>query len=73
MPAAENDAVVLSALGFANVTVPGPLTRLHVVDSCAGGDGSPSSVAVPASVVVAGSVMVRSAPALTDGARFAGG
>ena len=37
-------AVVSRAEAFANVTVPGPLTRLHVVVT---GPGKPSSVTMP--------------------------
>jgi hypothetical protein len=58
VPATEKLADVLKAFAFPNVTVPGPLTLLHVVVSVAGGAGSPSSVAVPLSDALAGSVMV---------------
>jgi hypothetical protein len=55
---------------FPNVTVPGPLTILHVVVNAPGGFGSPSSVAVPFSAAVFGRVIVWSVPALTVGAWF---
>ena len=55
------------------ITVPGPLTLLHANDIAAGGAGRPSSVAVPVSEVVDGSVIVRSAPAFTTGAVLTGG
>src|SRR5438132_1370758 len=45
VPAVENVAVVLSALAFANVTVPGPLNLDQVVRRMP--FGKPSSVAVP--------------------------
>ena len=55
-PAAENEAAVDNDDGFWNDTVPGPDTCDHVVVNAAGGDGSPSSLAVPASVADAGNV-----------------
>src|ERR1044071_7500643 len=56
VPEVENVAVVLSALTFPNVTVPGPLTFDHIV--CRVPFGKPSSVAVPDRLAAAGSVMV---------------
>ncbi len=52
--------------------MPGPLTEDQVVVTLAGGLGSPSSVAVPAKLTAAGSVMVWSGPAFTTGALFVG-
>ena len=72
MPAAENVTVGVSVVVLENVTVPGPLTLVQLLVSCAGGDGSPSSVAVAASAVDAGSVIVLSAPAFTTGAVLGG-
>ena len=46
-PAAENVAVVTGLLALPNVTVPGPLSLLHVRVSVPGGFGNPSSVALP--------------------------
>ena len=60
-------AVVLAAAGFAKVTVPGPVV-LDQATVSAGGAGNPSSLAVPLRVAAAGSVTVRSGPALTTGA-----
>ena len=54
------------------MTVPGPLTLLHVFVRVAGGLGRPSSVAVPESEAVAGSVIVWSVPAFTTGTVFVG-
>src|SRR2546426_1032902 len=71
-PAAEKVAVVLSALEALNVTVPGPLTLLHMMVSAPGGLGSPSSVAVPVRLAAFGSVIVWLAPALTTGALLPG-
>jgi hypothetical protein len=68
VPAAENVAVVLATAGCANVTVPGPLTLLHSVVRAP--PGRPSSETVPASEAWLASVIVRSAPALTMGARL---
>ncbi len=65
-------AVVESALALAKVTVPVPLTLDQVVVTLAGGLGSPSSVAVPTRLAVAGRVMVWSGPAFTTGALFVG-
>ena len=47
VPALSTWIVVSRAPGSSNSTVPGPLTLLHVVVSCAGGAGSPSSSTVP--------------------------
>jgi hypothetical protein len=46
-PPAEKAAPVLAAVGSTNVTVPGPLTLVHVYVNAPGGFGSPSSVAEP--------------------------
>ena len=57
MPWTENVAVVESAPALPNVTVPGPLTLLHVVVRPR--PGRPSSVAVPVSETsLSGSVIV---------------
>src|SRR5205823_700838 len=66
VPAVGTSAVVVAALAGAKVTVPGPLVRVQVMVS-AGGAGKPSSVTVPFSVAVDGSVTVRSGPAFTTG------
>ena len=58
--------------GWRMCTVPGPLTLIQLFEICPGGDGRPSSVAVPVSVTEEGSVTVRSAPAFTTGALFGG-
>ena len=71
VPATLNWAVVAADCASANVTVPGPLTWLHVTVSVPGG-GRPSSVTVPPSVAALGSVMVWSGPALTVGGVFGG-
>ena len=63
VPAAEKPAVVLLAPAFPNVTVPGPLTLLHVVVTAAGGFGRPSSLAVPEMFAKDGKVMFWSKPA----------
>src|SRR5256712_3952618 len=68
VPALENVAVVWNSFGCANVTVPGPLTLLHVAIGTP--PGSPSSVTVPASAACAGSVIVWSGPASPTGARW---
>src|SRR5207237_3636042 len=47
VPALSTWIVVSRAPGSSNSTVPGPLILLHVVVSCAGGAGSPSSSTVP--------------------------
>ena len=70
MPAVEKLAVVDKRLEFPNVTVPGPLTILHVVVIAPGGFGSPSSVAVPLNAALLGNVIVWSTPAFTAGAWF---
>src|SRR6185295_2065731 len=56
----------------ANVTLPGPLTLVHVAVSVLP-SGKPSSATVPCkSRAPPGQAEVRSAPALTTGASFAG-
>src|SRR5206468_12804284 len=68
IPAVENIAVVVSALGFPNVTGPDPLTWLQVTVSVLP-SGRPSSVAVPERFAAAGRVIImRFALALTTGA-----
>jgi hypothetical protein len=67
VPTAENNTVVLTTSGSVNVTVPGPLTCVHVTVTVAGGLGNPSSVTVPFNKALAGSVIVWSAPASTTG------
>jgi hypothetical protein len=64
---------VLAWAAFPNVTVPGPLTTLHAVVTAAGGFGSPSSAALPASDAGPGTTTDWSAPAFTLGAWLAGG
>src|SRR2546422_3546600 len=71
VPVLENVAVVAHSFGCAKLTVPGPLTLLHV--AMGSPPGSPSSLAVPKSDACAGSVMVWSGPALTTGARLTTG
>src|SRR5690606_15975982 len=66
-------AVVLNAFAFPNVTVPGPLTFVHVVVIADGGFGRPSSVAVPLRFADAGNAIDWSDPALTTGGWFTGG
>src|SRR5262249_4128602 len=66
----EWDARAAGVLGFGNVTVPGRLTMLHVVVKAPGGFGSPSSLAVPVRLAVAGSVIDWLLPALTVGGWF---
>ena len=56
VPEVENVAVVVSALAFAKLTVPGPLNFDQVV--CSVPLGKPSSVAVPDRLAPAGNVMV---------------
>ena len=68
VPALENVAVVASSCENAKVTVPGPLTWLHV--EIGSPPGRPSSVMVPESDACAGNVIVWSGPALTTGARL---
>ena len=72
VPAFANVTVVVSAAGFAKVTLPGPLTLDQATVTAPGGFGSPSSVAVPVSDAVPGRVTARSGPAFTVGAVFAG-
>ena len=67
VPADENDATGLSIEASENVTLPGPDTLVHAVWRFPGGFGLPSSDADPASVAVAGSVIVWSGPAFTVG------
>src|SRR5438067_8595210 len=55
VPAVENVAVVDNSFGCENVTVPGPLTLLHV--TIGSPPGSPSSVTVPESAACAGNVI----------------
>ena len=57
VPATLNVAVVAGLAAFANVTVPGPLVRVHRLVTAAP-VGNPSSVTVPASVAPAGNVIV---------------
>src|SRR5262245_56987748 len=71
MPASENAAAVVAAFALENVTVPGPLSFDHVIESVLPA-GSPSSVTKPSSVAVLGSATTRSAPAETIGAWFSG-
>ena len=59
-----------TADAFANVTVPGPSYFDQVVVTAPGGVGNPSSVTVPSSDAVSGSVTVRAGPASTTGAVF---
>ena len=61
-------ALVTAAVGAENVAVPGPLKRVQRKVMAPGGDGFPSSDAEPWRLAVAGSVMIRSGPALTVGA-----
>src|SRR3989475_768591 len=58
VPPTEKVAVVAGELALANVTVPGPLTLLQKIVRVLS-----TSVAVPASKAVAGSVIARSGPA----------
>src|SRR5439155_21196995 len=64
IPAVENIAVVVSALGFPNVTGPDPLTWLQVTVSVLP-SGRPSSVTVPEKFAAAGKVIVRRCAACT--------
>src|SRR5262245_32051337 len=66
----ENVAVVLTALGLPNVTVPGPLPLVQATVKDPGGLGSPSSVTVAMRVAAEETGMVWSAPAYTFGATF---
>ena len=70
MPGTGKLALVTAAVGAENVTVPGPLNRVQRKVMAPGGDGFPSSDAEPWRLAVAGSVMIRSGPALTVGAAF---
>src|SRR5262245_34750004 len=72
VPAVEKMARVSTSATFSNVTVPGPLTLLHVVLTSAGGIGSPSSFTVASSIASAGNVIVWSTPASTSGAVLGG-
>jgi hypothetical protein len=54
LPIAENEAVVLSELAEPKVTDPGPLTLLQVVVTAEGGNGRPSSLAVPLKLTALG-------------------
>ena len=65
-------AVVVLLPGLAITATPGPERWLHVTTSDAGA-GRPSSVAVAARVMAAGSVTEASGPASTRGAVFGGG
>src|SRR5437867_9072447 len=70
VPLAENVAVVSTKLALPNVTVPGPLTFVHVVVGVA--FGNPSSVTVPSRLAMfVGNVMVWSGPAFAVGAVLA--
>src|SRR5215204_1619224 len=71
VPSIPNCAVVTAEAAFANVTVPGPETLVHVVVSVLP-KGQPSSVAVPFKVAAAGRRTVWSGPALTTGGWFSG-
>ena len=62
MPACENDAVVSTADGLPNETVPGPLTVVQVVVT-APVRGRPSSVTVPSRLAEAGRTSEASGPA----------
>ena len=56
VPEVENVAIVVTALAFAKLTVPGPLNFDQVV--CSVPFGKPSSVAVPERFAPAGKVIV---------------
>src|SRR5947199_10399342 len=72
IPAVENIAVVVSALGFPNVTGPDPLTWLQVTVSVLP-SGRPSSVSVPEKFAAAGKVIIlRLASGITCGVLFGG-
>src|SRR5262245_21354267 len=71
-PIWPNETVVDAAAALPHVTLPGPLTLLHVVVTALPA-GRPSSLTVPAMDALAGRVTAVSAPALTLGARFVGG
>src|SRR3954470_8603290 len=75
MPSAPNVAVVVTAAGLLNVTVPPdessrPLTLLHL--NVSPDPGNPSSRATPLSDAIAGSVIVWSAPASAAGGWLTG-
>src|SRR3954447_17240880 len=75
MPSAPHVAVVASALGLLNVTVPPdvssrPLILLHL--TVRPEPGKPSSRAMPLSDATAGNVIVWSPPASTAGGWLAG-
>ena len=72
MPACEKDAVVSTAAVLPNVTVPGPDIWDHVVVTCPGEVGSPSSLTVPSRLADDGSTMLWSGPAFTFGASLVG-
>ncbi len=72
MPASLKVAVVSTAVGLANSTVPGPLSFDQAWVTVAGGFGSPSSVTVALRTAPPGSVMPWSAPASTEGAELTG-
>ena len=71
MPDFENVTVGFSAYGSENVTVPGPLTFVHPTVTLAP-SGNPSSITVPWSDAIPGSVIAWSLPALTTGALLSG-
>ena len=70
MAPAVKVAVVLAAFASPNVTLPLPLTLLHVKVNAPGGFGSPSSVAEPLKVAMFGRVITWSGPAFTTGFLF---
>ena len=70
MPGDEKLPVVAGAVGFENVTVPGPLTFDQVAVTWPGGVGRPSSVTEPCKKAVAGRTIDWGAPAFTMGAAF---
>ena len=70
VPDVSKEAVVDRVEALPNVTVPGPLTLLQLVVTAPGGLGRLSSLAVPARLALAGSVIVASLPAFTVGPIF---
>ena len=58
VPGVVKLACVSTAFAPWNVTGPGPLTTPHVVVTAPGGFGRPSSLTVPSSTALAGSVIV---------------
>ena len=70
MPGSGKKAVVSSALGVVKVTVPGPLTWVHVTVGV--GAGRPSSVTVPSRSVLSGHAIIWPGPASTSGGWFSG-